>query len=392
MIFHVIGIGNKTASLSHEKQELVCKNRYFSGGKRHYNLVKHLLPENNVFIIINSPLEDVYQHYEEVGQEIVVFASGDPLFYGYSNTLRNRYPNAEIYTYPYFSSIQLLASKAGLNSNQLRTVSVHGRSWQALDSAIIRQEPLIGVLTDQEKSPAAIAEYLLQFGYSNYSAWLGEDLEGEFEKVDHFSLAELCKKEAYSLNCLILKKEKHRQVPFGLPDTDFMGLTGRPNMITKMPVRLCSLHFLNLQDKKVFWDIGFCTGSLSIEAKIHFPDLQVYAFEKREECGEIIQKNQKTFGAPGINVILGDVCELDFSIYPIPQAVFIGGHGGRLSEILKKLDAYLDRNACIVINAVQESSIEEFISTSAILGWQQDGTMQIKIDQHNEITILKAVK
>jgi len=360
--------------------------------KRHYQLVQHLLPEKHVWIVINSPLEDVYRQYQEIGQDIVVFASGDPLFYGYSNTLRNRYPDAEIHTYPYFSSIQLLASKIGLNSNQLSTISVHGRSWQALDAAIIRQEPLIGVLTDQEKSPGAIASYLLQYGYSNYSAWLGEDLEGEFEKIEHFSLAALCEKEAYSLNCLILKKEKHRDIPFGLPDTDFMGLTGRPNMITKMPVRLCSLHFLNLQDKKVFWDIGFCTGSLSIEAKVRFPELEVFAFEKREECGEIIQKNQEEFGAPGINVILGDVCELDFSVYPLPQAVFIGGHGGRLSVILKKLDAYLGATASIVINAVQESSIQEFIDTSGILGWKQEGTMQIKIDQHNEITILKAVK
>ncbi|MES2872661.1 MAG: precorrin-6y C5,15-methyltransferase (decarboxylating) subunit CbiE [Bacteroidota bacterium] len=392
MKFHVIGIGNKKLSLSQEMERLVKQHSCFSGGERHYQLVKHLLPEHHSWVAVKSPLEEVYRKYDETEQDILVFASGDPLFYGYSNTLKNRYPKAQIYTYPYFSSIQLLASKAGLNSNELRTVSVHGRTWADLDEAIIRQEPLVGVLTDQGKSPAAIAAYLLRYGYSNYTVYLGEDLEGEHEKVEHISLQELSLKKAYSLNCLILKKEEHRNVPFGIPDEEFKGLPERPNMITKMAVRLSSLHYLDLGNKKVLWDLGFCTGSLSIEAKLRFPKLEIYAFEKREECGELIQRNQEKFGSTGINSIIQDIYELDFSAYPKPEAVFIGGHGGRLPELIEKLNAYVSVGTSIVINAVQESSFEEFTQSCVQMGWSLEHPVQIRIDQHNEITILKAVK
>lgn len=392
MKFYVIGIGNKKADLSAELQMLVQKHSVFSGGARHFELVKHLLPKTYNWISIKSPLEQVFKQYEGSNESIVVFASGDPLFYGFSNTLRNRYSKAEIYTYPYFNSIQILATKTGLNSNELKTVSVHGRPWDALDEAIIKQGPLIGVLTDKEKSPAAIAERLIDFGYTNYSAFVGEDLEGEQENVQHFELEELKQNAFDVLNCVILKKKSQRSIPFGIDDEQFEGLAGRPNMITKMPVRLCSLHYLELATKKVLWDIGFCTGSLSIEAKLRFPYLNIYAFEMREECGQIMENNQRKFGTPGINSYITDFYKFNISELPKPDAVFIGGHGGRLTELLEKINDCLLPAASIVINAVQESSVDDFIKTSTALGWVLEEPLKLKVNSHNEIAIIKAVK
>lgn len=96
-------------------------------------------------------------------------------------------------------------------------------------------------------------------------------------------------------------------------------------MITKMPVRLCSLHALDLATKTVLWDIGFCTGSLSIEAKLRFPHLAVHAFEKRAECMQIMESNQQKLGAPGITSYIGDFFEEDLSQPAPPDAVFVGG-------------------------------------------------------------------
>ena len=69
---------------------------------------------------------------------------------------------------------------------------------------------------------------------------------------------------------------------FGIPEEQFELLDGRANMITKMPVRLLSLSLLDLRNRSVMWDVGFCTGSVSIEAKLQFPHLDIVAFEKRE--------------------------------------------------------------------------------------------------------------
>ena len=392
MQFYVIGIGNRKAVLPPELQALVDQHRLFSGGRRHYELVQELLPVGHRWIFIQSPVEEVFQAYESADEPVLIFASGDPLFYGFANTLRNRYPEAPIHSFPWFSSIQLLANRAGINSSELKTVSVHGRGWEALDEVIIRQEPLIGVLTDQKKSPSAIAQRLREYGYSNYSMVVGEDLEGEQENIETLSLQEASRRGYHPLNCLILKRERQRVLPFGIPDHLLKGLEGRPNMITKMPVRLCSLHALELADKKVLWDIGFCTGSLAIEAKLRFPHLSVHAFEKREECGEIMEANQRQFGVPGIHTYIGDFFETDFSSLPTPDAVFVGGHGGRLGELLEIIDKKIKTGGTIVMNAVQESSQQEFIGKAGDLGWKQDELLSLKVNSHNRISILKAVK
>lgn len=71
-------------------------------------------------------------------------------------------------------------------------------------------------------------------------------------------------------------------------------------MITKMPVRLLTLSMLTLREKKSFWDIGFCTGSVSIEAKLQFPELKVTAFEQRPEGKELMERNSRKFARPAL--------------------------------------------------------------------------------------------
>jgi precorrin-6Y C5,15-methyltransferase (decarboxylating) len=392
MIFQVIGIGNKKFEPAEHLLDLIRQQHVFSGGQRHYALVKHLLPAGHQWISINGPLENLFESYNNSGKSIVVFASGDPLFYGIANTLQTKYPEALVNTYPYFSAVQLLVHRANIGSNKLQTVSVHGRLWNALDEALIKQEPLIGVLTDREKSPSAIAERLLHYGYHNYSIWVGEDLEGVNEQVKHMQLNVAAQQGFYPLNCVILQKESHRNIPFGINDSLFEGLEGRPNMITKMPVRLCSLHALELGSKAVLWDLGFCTGSLSIEAKLRFPGLEIHAIEKRAECIQIMQNNQCTLGAPGINAYAADLFEFDFSAIARPQAVFIGGHGGRLNELIHKINPFIAAGGIIVMNAVQTESIDDFITTSKMVNWRLEEPLKLKVNSHNEITILKAIK
>ena len=392
MIFKVIGIGNRKFEPGEKLLGIINQHQVFSGGERHYELVKHLLQIQHTWITIKGSLEKIFESYYQSNQSIVVFASGDPLFYGMANTLRAKFPDAQINTYPYFNSIQLLAHRTNIVSNQLHTVSAHGRLWTALDEVIIKQEPLIGVLTDQEKSPSAIAKRLLYYGYINYTMWVGEDLEGENEQVRNLTLEEAQHEIFHSLNCVILQKKTNRNIPFGIDDALFEGLDGRPNMITKMPVRLCSLHVLELGSKSVLWDLGFCTGSLSIEAKLRFPHLEIHAIEKREECMQIMENNQRAFGTPGINVYSADLFEFDFASITKPQAVFIGGHGGRLYELIMKINAFIEPGGTIVINAVQAESVEEFINAAKMVSWKLEEPLKLKVNSHNEITILKAIK
>ena len=105
-------------------------------------------------------------------------------------------------------------------------------------------------------------------------------------------------------------------------------------MITKMPVRLVSLSLLELERRRSFWDVGFCTGSVSIEAKLRYPHLLVTSFEVRPEGKELMEVNSRRFHAPGIDYHIGDFLSQDLESLPRPEAAFIGGYGGSSLSLL----------------------------------------------------------
>ena len=168
-------------------------------------------------------------------------------------------------------------------------------------------------------------------------------------------------------------------------------------MITKMPIRLLILQAIELSDKKVFWDIGFCTGSVSIEARRLFPHLHVEAFEIRQECEAIIKENARRFGTPGIGVHMGDFLEIDLTDIPCPDAVFIGGHGGKLKGIMAKVLTVLSDDGVIVFNSVTSPAVPTdshrlFEEVCTELGLEQETPMRIVLDEYNPIEILKCKK
>lgn len=103
--FTVIGLSDSNEQFfAPEVLAAIRGGKVFSGGKRHHELVAHLMPAYAVWIDISVPLEDVYDRYLPY-REIVVFASGDPLFYGLAVTLQREFPNAEIAVFPSFNSV-----------------------------------------------------------------------------------------------------------------------------------------------------------------------------------------------------------------------------------------------------------------------------------------------
>ena len=408
MKFNVIGItDNPHPFFPPEVMEIIGKGRVFSGGRRHHEIVSQLLPDNATWVDITAPLDAVFEQYihltesfswEEDTPTIVVFASGDPLFFGFANTIRRKMPAAEIETYPTFNSLQMLAHRQVMPYHDMRIVSLTGRPWQEFDKALIEHVSKIGVLTDHEHTPAAIARRMLDYGYDHYTMIVGEHLGNPLqERVTKIALSEALSLEFSTPNCVILYSPEETKPSFGIPDAEFALLDGRAKMITKMPIRLLTLQALELSRKKVFWDIGFCTGSVSIEARRLFPHLRVEAFEIRRECEAIIHENARRFGTPGIGVHMGDFLATDITDIPHPDAVFIGGHGGKLKEIMAKVLTVLSNDGIIVFNSVTSPAVavdshrlfEEACST---LGLKHEKAMKIVLDEHNPIEILKCRK
>ena len=375
----------------------------FSGGKRHHEIMRPYLPAEHTWIDITVPLSDVFEQYNSQFSilnpqpSIVVFASGDPLFFGFANTLRREMPEAEIKVFPSFNSLQMLAHRLLLPYHDMRIVSLTGRPWQEFDRALIERTPKIGILTDtKEHTPQRIAQRMLQYGYNSYTVFVGEHLGSDSqERVSKLTLSEVAQRTFDAPNCLILHSEALEQrVPdlqcrFGIPDEEFHILEGRPRMITKAPIRLLSLHALELQCKHTFWDVGFCTGSVSIEARLHFPHLQIISFEVRPEGEALMRKNAEKFGAPGITALIGDFLTQDLSALPRPDAVFIGGHGGHLYEMLKRLKDVLLPGGCIVFNSVSAESQQAFKESAMQLGFTLEPSLHIALNDYNPIEIMK---
>lgn len=394
MRFYVIGIDdNKEQDFNKEISKIISSNTIFSGGMRHHEIVKEHLPQDYIWINIVVPLSKVFDQYEQ-HQQVVVFASGDPLFFGFANTILREMPNAEIKLFPSFNSLQLLAHSLLLPYQDMHIVSLTGRPWHKFDEALITGYELIGVLTDnKEHIPSNIAKRMLHYGYSNYTMSIGELLGNkEQEKVTTYALEEVVDKEFSFPNNLILQRTSQRPRPLGISEKEFHLLNGRDKMITKMPIRLLSLSMLDLREKATFWDVGFCTGSVSVEAKLQFPHLQVIAFEQREEGRELIDLNSQRFGTPGIEGIIGDFSQADISEIPAPDAVFIGGHGGKMNAIMSKINEVLLPGGVVVFNSVSEESKQMFEEAVALCKFSLAPTISIKIDDFNVINVMKAIK
>jgi precorrin-6Y C5,15-methyltransferase (decarboxylating) len=56
-------------------------------------------------------------------------------------------------------------------------------------------------------------------------------------------------------------------------------------------------------------------------------------------------------------VHIGDFLQGDISRLPAPDAVFIGGHGGKLKEIMAKVRTVITKGGCIVMNSVKAPKV-----------------------------------
>ena len=408
MKFIVIGItDNPNPWFPPEVMETIKQGRVFSGGKRHHEIVLPFLPSDAEWIDITVPLDAVFEQYYSRfsvhdSLPIIVFASGDPLFFGFANTIKRKMPEADIVVYPTFNSLQMLAHRLVMPYHDMRIVSLTGRPWPAFDKARIERVGKIGILTDKEHTPAAIAQRMLDYGYDSYQMIVGEHLGNpSLEKISTLSLEEAIRHDFSNPNCVILDAFNHQPSainhPFGIPDSDFALLDGREKMITKMPIRLLTLQALDLPNRHVFWDIGFCTGSVSVEARLQFPHLTICAFEIRPECESIIKENARRFGAPGIDIHIGDFLETDITALPRPDAVFIGGHGGRLKEIMDKVLTVLSEGGVIVFNSVTSPKVpidsrRLWNEACQDFGLRQEPPLHIQLNDYNPIEILKVQK
>ncbi|MGF1515527.1 MAG: precorrin-6y C5,15-methyltransferase (decarboxylating) subunit CbiE [Elainellaceae cyanobacterium] len=284
---------------------------------------------------------------------IVVLASGDPLFFGVGRLLLQHLPPERLMFHPHLSAVQLAFSRIKLPWQDAEIISAHGRSPDALLTALRRGAAKLAILTDGVITPAAIAQMLLSLGLGDrYQIWVCEALGSPQERVRSARAADLVNApDCAPLNVVVLQRcltSPTASAPIiGIEDAQFASFPDRPGLMTKKPVRLLALGQLELQNGQVVWDIGAGTGSVSIEMARLCPRSQIYAVEKSAAGIALVRDNMAQFKVANVAPVRGRAPDC-LPALPDPHRVFVGGSDGNLAQILGVAQARLQAGGMLV--------------------------------------------
>ncbi|BAU26249.1 precorrin-6Y C5,15-methyltransferase (decarboxylating) [Aneurinibacillus soli] len=367
-VIKVIGIGDSgVESLLPLYRTWVEESELLVGGERHLSFFPDYTGEK---LAVKGGLAALVERIRESGKKTVVLASGDPLFYGIGSYLAKKLP---VEVYPGLSSVQEAFARMQESWQDCTFLSVHGRSMRGLAQKIDGREKVC-VLTDETNSPAVIAEYLLSFGMTEYRAFVAENLGGADERTGWYTLEEMAEQEFAPLNVVVLKRTVPGPVwPLGVPDEEFAQRKPDKGLITKKEVRILSLAALGLRSDSTVWDIGTCTGSMAIEAARICRDGQVFAIEKNEADLENCRTNMKKFRTDFVTI--HGKAPQGIEEFADPDAVFIGGSGGEMKELLHICCTRLKQGGRIVLNAATIETLYEAMKTFADEGFETAVTL-----------------
>jgi precorrin-6Y C5,15-methyltransferase (decarboxylating) len=371
---YIIGVApGGASSLNSEARRLVKQAEMVLGGQRLLDVFPSLTGEK---IAIGNNLSEAADLIKRnLGQKrIVVLASGDPNFYGIAKYLTSKLGKDAVESIPNVSAMQVAFARIKESWDDAVFVSVHARPIADIVETV-RASDKVSIFTDDEHTPAAIAEVLLENGVDGYRAYVCQDLGGQDEQVIETDLPGLRNTQFSPLNILILLREQSKTRPqpvLGIPEADFY--RRRDGLITKQEVRAVSLAKMCLTDRSVLWDIGAGSGAISIEASCLVRKGRIYAIEKNNADVAIIKKNVRKFQAPNIEVVPAFAPE-GLDRLPDPTTVFIGGSGGRMEEILDLVCQRLKPGGHIVINIVSLENLSTAVKALKARGFRPDVTL-----------------
>ncbi|MCF0151405.1 MAG: precorrin-6Y C5,15-methyltransferase (decarboxylating) subunit CbiT, partial [Firmicutes bacterium] len=296
-------------------------------------------------------------------RSFTVVLSGDSGFYSGAKKLLPllKQQNARVTVLPGLSSLSVLCARMGISYEDVKTVSLHGRTGNI--AASVRRYPLCFALVGGENGVRELCEALVRAGLGSVRVTVGERLSYPDERISTGIAAKMAEGRYASLSAVLIENPGAKKVcPIGLPDESFQRGKGEDGLIpmTKSEVRAVALSRLAMTRDAICWDIGAGTGSVSVEMALLAEEGRVYAVEKKADAFALLQENIKKFGAFNITAVEGSA-PAALEALPAPTHVFIGGSSGRLKDII---GAALEKNphARIVATAIALETVAELSS------------------------------
>jgi len=117
---------------------------------------------------------------------------------------------------------------------------------------------------------------------------------------------------------------------------------------------------------------------VGLEAAQLCPNGYVYAIEKNTADADIVLHNQQQFGIHNFKLFRGKAPQ-HLDNWPEPDAVFIGGSGGELNELIKHCLQRIKNNGWLVMNFVTLENLSA--ATEALKHINTDGNIHWDVVQ-----------
>ena len=287
----------------------------------------------------------------------VLVTGGDPLFYGVVRYLGDRLGKDAFEVVPHVSSMQLAFARIKESWDDAYLTSLAGRPIESIVDRI-RTAEKVGLFSSDSTPPGRLARDLLDRGIDYFRAYVCENLGSPDERVTQAELADLVGIEFHRLNVVILirkpnrpdrasRQGRHRM--FGNPDQAFAQTLPKRGLITQAEVRAIALAQLDIRTTSVVWDVGAGSGAVAIEAAQLASEGVVYAIEPEPSDIGLIEANAEEFGVPNVRTVLGRAPEI-FASLPEPDAVFVGGTGRQVDQVVTAAFDRLCEGGSLVVN------------------------------------------
>lgn len=140
--------------------------------------------------------------------------------------------------------------------------------------------------------------------------------------------------------------------------------------MTKEEVRILSIAKLELHEDYNVMDIGAGSGSVTVQMSKICSRGKVTAVEMDSEALDVLYKNIEKFNCKNVTVVDGEALQVEPEINGNFHAIFVGGSGGNIEDIIRKYSLKLKDNGIMVLNFITIDNLYKAMKVLKELNFQ----------------------
>lgn len=319
---HLIGIGDDGLLGLHPDARKALENAdIIIGGARHLDFIVQTQAEKWHW---PSPFDALLKQVRKAhGKHIAVLVTGDPLWYSAGEQFVDAFGVDNLCIYPHVGAFQLAAARMGWSIQNTITLSLHGRSANAIIKYLAPNQRILA-LSNGTETLKALIDILHKQGFGDSVIHAVSHLGGINESRVQIPMAQW-HGEIPQLSTLAIEVVHDGKSPIYsrttvLPDDAFV----HDGKMTKQIIRAASLARLRPQSGQMLWDIGAGCGSIGIEWLRQTDHASAIGVEPHAERRAMAVQNAQNLGTTELRLIDGYAMDV-LADLPTPDAVFIGG-------------------------------------------------------------------